>query len=102
MQQIIQEEIVRIQPKGLITIPKNLRIRLGFEESQLARIKSEKGRLIIEPVKTIPYQVRSYSDKEIKEFLEEDEKETKELKKLDLFLQPVDRQNFCNGQKKIK
>ena len=79
-----------------------MRIRLGFEESQLARIKSEKGRLIIEPVKTIPYQVRSYSDKEIKEFLEEDEKETKELKKLDLFLQPVDRQNFCNGQKKIK
>jgi len=81
MQQIIQEEIVKIQPKGLITIPKNFRIRLGFEESKLARIKSEKGRLVIEPVRTLSYQVRSYSDKEIKEFLEEDKKEAKELKK---------------------
>jgi len=81
MQQIIQEEIVRIQPKGLITIPKNLRIKLGFEESKLARIKSEKGRLIIEPVRMISYPVRSYSNEEIKEFLEEDKKETKELRK---------------------
>lgn len=81
MQQIIQEEIVRIQPKGLITIPKYLRVKLGFDLSKLARIKSEKGRLIIEPVRTISYPVRSYSDKELKEFLEEDEKEAKELRK---------------------
>ena len=81
MQQIIQEEIVRIQPKGLITIPKYLRVQLGFDVSKLARIKSEKGRLIIEPVRMISYPVRSYSDEEIKEFLEEDKKETKELRK---------------------
>lgn len=81
MQQIIQEEIVRILPKGLITIPKYLRIELGLEESSLARIKSEKGRLIIEPVRMISYPVRSYSNEEIKEFLEEDEKETEKLKK---------------------
>lgn len=81
MQQIIQEEIVKIQPKGLITIPKSMRIQLGFEVSKLARIKNEKGRLIIEPVRTIAYPVRSYSDEEIKEFLEEDAKETKELRK---------------------
>ncbi|MDP4011362.1 MAG: hypothetical protein Q8P72_04005 [Candidatus Roizmanbacteria bacterium] len=81
MQQIIHEEIVKIQPKGLITIPKYLRIQLGFDMSKLARITSEKGRLIVEPVRTISYPVRRYSDEEIKEFLEEDQKETKELKK---------------------
>ncbi|PIP63523.1 hypothetical protein CO165_00825 [Candidatus Roizmanbacteria bacterium CG_4_9_14_3_um_filter_33_18] len=81
MQQIIQEEFVRILPKGLITIPKYLRVKLGFEDSSLARISSEKGRLIIEPVRMLTYPVRSYSEVEIKEFLEEDKKETKELKK---------------------
>jgi len=81
MQQIIQEEIVRIQSKGLITIPKTFRVKLGLEESTLARVKTEKGRLIIEPVRMISYPVRSYSDREIKEFLEEDKKETKELRK---------------------
>ncbi|MDO8609717.1 MAG: hypothetical protein Q7R95_04160 [bacterium] len=80
MQQIIQEEIVKIQPKGLITIPKYLRVQLGFDVSKLARIKSEKGRLIIKPVRMISYPVRSYSDVEIKEFLEKDKKEIRKLK----------------------
>lgn len=79
MQQLIQEEIVKIQPKGLFTIPKKFRTGL-FEENGLARVRKEKGRLIIEPIRTLDYQVRSYTDNEIEEFLNLDAHETKELK----------------------
>lgn len=80
MQQI-QEEIIKIQPKGLLTIPKNLRLKLGFVENSLVRVKEEKGRLIMEAVRTLPYPVRSYTDDEINGFLELDKKQSKELKK---------------------
>ncbi|OGG31348.1 hypothetical protein A3A63_00770 [Candidatus Gottesmanbacteria bacterium RIFCSPLOWO2_01_FULL_46_9] len=79
MQQLPLEEIVKIQPKGLFTIPKKFRTGL-FEENGLARVRKEKGRLILEPVRTLPYPVRSYSDEEIKEFVDLDAYETKELK----------------------
>lgn len=75
-----QDELVKIQPKGLLTIPKKLREELGFREGDFARIKKEKGRLIIEPVRTLPYQVRSYSEADLREFFAEDERETKRLK----------------------
>lgn len=81
MQQIIQEEIVKIQPKGLLTIPKSLRLRLGFVENSLVRVKEEKGRLIMEAVRTLPYSVRSYTDDEIEGFIKLDKKQSKELKK---------------------
>ncbi len=84
MQQISQEEIVRIQPKGLVTIPKKMRQNLAMAENSLMRIKQEKGRLILEPVRTLPYPVRSYTEDEVKEFIESDKKESKVLKKMGL------------------
>lgn len=78
---IIAEEIVKIQPRGLLTIPRGFRRELGLEENGLARIKKERGRLIIEPVRLLPYPVRSYTDEEIEGFLRLDAQETKELKK---------------------
>jgi hypothetical protein len=79
MQQISLEEIVKIQPKGLFTIPKKFRTGL-FEENGLARVRKEKGRLILEPVRTLPYPVRSYTNEEIQEFIDLDAYETKERK----------------------
>lgn len=82
MQQIIsQEEIVRILPKGLMTIPISLRRKFGLKDNGLIKLVEDKGRLIMEPVFTLPYPVRSYTDTEIKEFLEEDRRESKILKK---------------------
>lgn len=81
MQQIIQEEIIKIQPKGLMTIPKKFRQQLSLEENSLVRMKEEKGRLIIEAVRTLPYPVRSYSEDEIDEFIMLDNKESNQLKK---------------------
>jgi len=81
MQQTTREEIIKIQPKGILTIPKNLRLSLGFVDNSLVRVKEEKGRLIMEAVRTLPYPVRSYTDDEIGSFLELDKKQSKELKK---------------------
>jgi bifunctional DNA-binding transcriptional regulator/antitoxin component of YhaV-PrlF toxin-antitoxin module len=77
----LQEEIIKILPKGIMTIPIKFRTELGFTEPGLARVKKEGKRLIIEPVYTVPYPIRTYSDKEIDEFLAEDAKETKTLRK---------------------
>lgn len=79
MQQIIRNELVKLQPKGLITIPKKLRRSLGFEENGIVRLTTDKGRLIVEPVRTLPYPVRTYSDTEIQEFIEFDKVETKKI-----------------------
>ena len=76
-----QAQIIKILPKGLITIPKKFRQNLGLEENGLARVKQDAGRLIVEPVRTIPYPVRSYTDAEIDEFLKLDAQESQQLKK---------------------
>ena len=79
MQTVIYEEIIKLQPRGVFTIPKRLREGL-FDESGIARIKRLCRTLVIEPVRTLSYPVRSYTNKELKEFFELDEKETKNLK----------------------
>jgi len=38
MQLIIYEEIAKLQPKGLLTIPKKFREKLGFSENNLMRL----------------------------------------------------------------
>lgn len=81
MQQIIQEEIVKIQSKGLLTLPKKLRQKLGIEENGLVKVKEEKGRIVVEPLRILPYPVRRYTEEEIKEFIEIDKQESKLLKK---------------------
>ena len=74
-----REIIVKIQPKGLFTIPKKLRAGL-FEENGFARVRKEKRRLVIEPVRMLSYPVRSYTNDEIDEFLNLDQEEAKKLK----------------------
>lgn len=78
------EKYIRVQPKGLITIPKKLRQDLSINEQSIVKIKREGNKLIIESVRPISYPVRSYSKKEIKKFLTYDATQTKELKKKSL------------------
>lgn len=79
--QTIADEIVKIQPRGLFTIPKKLRIRLGLSDNSLVKVKEEKGKLIVEPMRALPYPVRSYTDEDIREFIELDKKESEALRK---------------------
>lgn len=76
------EEIVKIQPKGLVTLPKKVRERLGLTPNTFARIRENKGSLIIEPVRTLPYPVRSYTKNELAEFIALDEEQGKNVRKL--------------------
>ena len=84
MLQQVQDEIIKLQPRGLLTIPKKFRKSLRLEENSLLRIRKDQWRLVIEPVRTISYSVRSYTDKDLSDFFEFDEEQTKSLKKKNL------------------
>lgn len=73
-------DIIRIQKKGLITLPKKIRESAGFEENGYARITKQGQQIILEPLK-LSYPIRQYTDSEIDEFLESDKRETTQLKK---------------------
>ncbi|MEK7129731.1 MAG: AbrB/MazE/SpoVT family DNA-binding domain-containing protein [Patescibacteria group bacterium] len=75
------EDIIKIQPKGLMTIPKAFRKKVGLEPPALARVRAYRGRLIIEPVRTLPYPVRTYTEGEIDAFFALDEAEGKALRR---------------------
>lgn len=72
------QTIARLQSRGYLTIPAAFRRGWNLVDG-LVRITKKQGSLIIEPVRVLPYPVRSYTNLEIKEFLDEDAKETKEL-----------------------
>lgn len=82
MQTIPLEDIIKIQAKGLITIPKKMRDTIGVVERSLVRLRADQGKITIEPVRTLPYPVRSYTDKELAEFIAFDEEQGKELRRL--------------------
>ena len=73
------EQIVQLQPRWVFTLPRNLREGF-FDENRLAKINRIGRKIIIEPIRTLPYPVRSYTDSEVDEFFELDAKESKELK----------------------
>ena len=74
----IQDEIIKIQPRGVLTIPK--RFRSGnFGENNFLRVKKIGSRLVFEPVTMLGYPVRRYTDSEVEEFLKQDEEEIKSL-----------------------
>lgn len=79
MQTQIFEEIVRLRARGVLTVPKKMREGL-FDKQGIAKMKRSGRRLIIEPIRTLPYPVRSYTDRELGEFFDLDEKETKDIK----------------------
>ncbi len=79
MQVQTNEEIIKIRSRGVLTVPKKMREGL-FDRGDLVRMKKLGRKLIIEPVKTLAYPVRSYTDKELQEFFDLDEKETRQLK----------------------
>lgn len=74
------EEIAKIQPRGILTIPKKLRRFIGLADNTFVKISGNKYRLIIEPIRVLPYPVRSYNNNEIKDFFDLDAQESKQLK----------------------
>ena len=81
MQQTYSEELVKMQQKGLVTIPKKFRKQLGLQQNSIIKIKQEKSKLILELVQTLDYPVRHYTDQEVDEFMVFDKEQTKKLQK---------------------
>lgn len=73
------EEIIKLTPRGIFTVPKKMRKGL-FDNMGIAKINRLGRKLIIEPIRTLSYPVRSYTDNELNEFFELDAKESKKLK----------------------
>ncbi len=55
MQTHPMEYIIKMQPKGVLTIPKKIREVLGIKEGMYLRITADHGRITIEPVRLLPY-----------------------------------------------
>ena len=72
------EEIVKIQSRGVLTIPSRFRDD-NFGQDRFVRMRKQGGKLVLEPVTILNYPVRRYTDGEVKEFLKYDEEETKSL-----------------------
>lgn len=81
MQTLPIEDIIKFQPKGVLTIPKKLRERAGLTDRVLIRAKAQKGKITLEPVYTTPYPIRTFTDEEINEWLELDRRDSEELRK---------------------
>lgn len=71
LQSAIQEDTwIKILPKGLITIPKKMRDRLGIKDGDIAKINISKNSIIIEPRESNEY--RLFSDEEIEQWVKDD------------------------------
>ena len=44
-----EEQLVKVQPKGLLTIPKSFRTQLGIKVMIMVRIVKDKQKLLLEP-----------------------------------------------------
>ena len=76
MQTVVQpqEAWVKVLSKGVITIPKEMRLKLGLEEGDVAKAKVIGDKLIIESRKTAQYgEIRLYSKEQIDQFVKEDQ-----------------------------
>ena len=66
------QEWLKVLGKGMVTIPKQWREELGFQEGDIVKAKKEGNRVVIESQQRsiVPYRV--YTSSEINAFLKED------------------------------
>lgn len=76
-----QEEWLKILTKGMVTLPKSWRKELGIEEGKMVKAKKVANQIIIEPMEK-PVSYRTYSQKELQQFLRDDQLPKKLEKKL--------------------
>lgn len=68
----IQDEAwIKILPKGLITIPKKIREKLGLKEGDVAQVKISDNTIVIKPREPVGY--RLYSKEEMEQWVKDDE-----------------------------
>lgn len=70
---------IHINQRGTLTLPKELRKRLGLEKGGVIMVEESDDGVILKPAVAFPIEM--YSDSRIKEFEKEDEKLMAHLKK---------------------
>lgn len=76
-----QNSWVNVLSKGLITIPKKMREKVGIKEGDVALVTVKGKKIIIEPHKKINYRI--FTKEEIDEWMKEDELTPAEAKKIE-------------------
>lgn len=72
-QPVPQDEWVKILTKGIMTIPKKMREQLGIKDGDIAKIRVDGRKIIIEPKDDVSFEeVRQFSQKEIVEWIKSD------------------------------
>ena len=82
-QNSILEEWVNILTKGIITIPKKMREQVGIKEGDVAKVKVQGRKIIIEPREVTNF--RTFTKKQIKDWLEEDKLPAKLARKTEKY-----------------
>lgn len=86
----MEQVIVKTLPKGQVTIPKRLREELGIKVNSYLRVYVKAGKLIVEPIDVsgapTRLYVRSYSQKEVAQFLKLDQLDSKSRRKAEELL----------------
>jgi AbrB family looped-hinge helix DNA binding protein len=70
---------IQINERGTLTLPKELRKRLGLEKGGVIIAEVSNDGIILKPAVAFPIEM--YTDSRIEEFEKEDEKLTEHLKK---------------------
>ena len=70
---------VKILYKGLMTIPKAMREKVGIKEGDVAKVRVEGNKIVLEPRQEAEYRI--FTDEEIKRWEKEDRLSKAELKK---------------------
>jgi len=65
------ENIVSINQRGVLTLPKDLRVKYGLEEGGQMVVQETDDGILLRPAITFP--IESYSDERIKEFEQNNE-----------------------------
>ncbi len=80
---VVDTNWLRVLGKGMITIPKSWREEFGIREGEVVLAEKTKNGILIEPIKRKRAPYRVYSQKELEEFLKEDELSEKVLQEVD-------------------
>jgi AbrB family looped-hinge helix DNA binding protein len=65
------QELIKVLPKGMITIPKPWRDEFGFNQGDRIKAKKTTRGILIEPMK-IPAPYRIYTQREVNSFIKSD------------------------------
>lgn len=86
------EKMVKVLPKGQITVPASFRDALDISENSFLKAYLKGGALILKPIKVSGKRdlAREYSKKEINKFLEEDKLDKKTAKRAKRFLEKLE------------